>query len=117
MIKSTLKWIAVKEGNAVRYHNGGNSVTVKGVQTLFRTKSFNIFKSVTTKVTSEEFEFLNEQPGFKEKLDKGYYKVMDRNPIGSLEDTEMLEGMQRDDSWLMTPSDFEPNKQPIFTGA
>ena len=106
------EWVNIGEPKLPRWEKS-KSVTITGLQTIFRQKKFHTFQSASTAVSEEDLKFLMDNVHFKAMLEQGIMKVMDRNPLSALSEKDMLDGMDRDDSWLITKEDFTPETKIV----
>lgn len=120
-----MKYIVSKSSQGIEFGDwktttGGinrlvRSVLIKGGAFVADKKTLEAVKGVVNEVSDEDYEWLKDNPTFKQMVDDGYIVVFEKEGPAN---KEADKGDMKDNSAQLTPEDFEAaGKEPPIVGA
>ena len=115
-----MKYIVSKSSQGIEFMDwektvGGlnrlkRSVVIKGTAFVADKKTLEANKGCVTEISDEDYEWLKDNPTFKQMENDGYMVVMDKEKAA---EKEAEKGDKKDASAQLTPEDFEAaGKEP-----
>ena len=100
--------LAPKQHSRAARHNQLRRVEIKGGHGVAHAGTANIYtpNGVITEVSQEDMDFLNTDPSFQKFVERGFLKVLEKNPKEEAV-AGMTRNMKRDASSPATPTDFQ----------